>query len=270
MKIMHLATVLGLTSIACPAAGQALDCVIEPKAVVSIAAQAEGVVADVFVQRGDKVVAGTPVLKLEDRIEALQLDLASALATSDIELVSEQERLVFRQKELERVTELASRNVATQANLDDAMIEVRLSELAIDQAAFSLERARIEQSLAAARLERRTLTAPLEGFVISVDVAPGEYADQQTELIQIAVLDPLHVEVFMPARFYGRIVVGDTYLIRPMEPLTGEFAALVSVIDPVFDTASGTFGMRLTLPNPDGSIPAGIRCQIEIPLDQSR
>jgi hypothetical protein len=33
------------------------------------------------------------------------------------------------------------------------------------------------------------------------------------------------------------------------------------VVDPMFDAASGTFGVRLTLPNPERKIPAGLKCR---------
>jgi hypothetical protein len=35
------------------------------------------------------------------------------------------------------------------------------------------------------------------------------------------------------------------------------------VVDRVFDASSGTFGVRLELPNPNGAIPAGVRCKVE-------
>ena len=38
--------------------------------------------------------------------------------------------------------------------------------------------------------------------------------------------------------------------------------ATVTVVDRVLDAASGTFGVRLALPNPDLLLPAGIRCKI--------
>ena len=34
------------------------------------------------------------------------------------------------------------------------------------------------------------------------------------------------------------------------------------IVDPVIDGASGTFGVRLRLPNPDRVVPAGLRCQV--------
>jgi hypothetical protein len=35
----------------------------------------------------------------------------------------------------------------------------------------------------------------------------------------------------------------------------------VEVVDPTLDAASGTFGVRLRLPNPGYRIPAGVKCR---------
>jgi len=43
--------------------------------------------------------------------------------------------------------------------------------------------------------------------------------------------------------------------------LPGVHKARVVVVDKVIDAASGTFGVRLTLPNPGRRIPAGLKCK---------
>jgi membrane fusion protein, multidrug efflux system len=39
----------------------------------------------------------------------------------------------------------------------------------------------------------------------------------------------------------------------------------VKVVDHVIDAASGTFGIRLELKNPDYSLPAGLKCKVRFP-----
>jgi multidrug efflux pump subunit AcrA (membrane-fusion protein) len=41
----------------------------------------------------------------------------------------------------------------------------------------------------------------------------------------------------------------------------GKYTARVEIVDRVVDAASGTFGVRMTLPNPDRKIPAGLKCR---------
>ena len=49
---------------------------------------------------------------------------------------------------------------------------------------------------------------------------------------------------------------------KPEAPLTGEYTAKVTVVDRVVDAASGTFGVRLELPNHDLKLPAGLKCSV--------
>ena len=40
--------------------------------------------------------------------------------------------------------------------------------------------------------------------------------------------------------------------------------ATVDLVDPMGDAGSGTFGVRLSLPNPERDIPAGLKCRVEL------
>ena len=44
------------------------------------------------------------------------------------------------------------------------------------------------------------------------------------------------------------------------------YHATVALIDPMGDAGSGTFGVRLTLPNQDQTIPAGRKCRVRLDL----
>jgi multidrug efflux pump subunit AcrA (membrane-fusion protein) len=70
------------------------------------------------------------------------------------------------------------------------------------------------------------------------------------------------VEVIVPATMFGSVRVGMSGRVS-LEPLfSGALQAKVVVVDKLIDAASGTFGVRLQLANPDNKIPAGIRCSV--------
>ena len=50
--------------------------------------------------------------------------------------------------------------------------------------------------------------------------------------------------------------------VSPEDPIGGKYAAVVTVVDQVFDAASGTIGIRLDLPNPGYALPAGLKCKV--------
>jgi multidrug efflux pump subunit AcrA (membrane-fusion protein) len=56
-----------------------------------------------------------------------------------------------------------------------------------------------------------------------------------------------------------------TVPVRPEAPVSGTHPARVTVVDRVVDAASGTFGVRLQLPNPGYRLPAGLKCEIRFP-----
>ena len=45
-------------------------------------------------------------------------------------------------------------------------------------------------------------------------------------------------------------------------PSGGTHAAQVVIVDPVVDAASGMFGVRLELPNPEKALRAGLSCRV--------
>jgi len=56
--------------------------------------------------------------------------------------------------------------------------------------------------------------------------------------------------------------LGRSAEIVPESPLKDSWRATVKVVDRVVDSASGSFGVRLELANPNGEIPAGVKCRV--------
>jgi multidrug efflux pump subunit AcrA (membrane-fusion protein) len=151
--------------------------------------------------------------------------------------------------------------------MDELRAEVRVGKGELQQAKLRKQLAELELTRAQAILEQRTIRSPLDGIVIERHLSGGEYVHQEARIVTIAQLDPLHVETFLPVVLYGRIGQGTVGIVRPDEPIGGERRADVIVVDRVFDAASGTFGVRLELPNPGQKLPAGQRCSVTFNID---
>lgn len=81
-------------------------------------------------------------------------------------------------------------------------------------------------------------------------------------VLKAAQLNPLRVEVIVPVSWLGKVSVGAQAEILPEAPMNSVHVARVTVVDPVVDAASGTVGIRLELPNPEYSLPAGLKCKV--------
>jgi multidrug efflux pump subunit AcrA (membrane-fusion protein) len=123
-----------------------------------------------------------------------------------------------------------------------------------------LESRRLEELL-----RQRTLTSPFDGVVTEVEQHPGELAqtgEGARPILKMAQIHPLRVEVVLPVALYNQIRTGAAAEIEAEAPARARHRATVQIVDKVVDSASGTFGVRLELPNPNGSILAGVKCKV--------
>ena len=66
----------------------------------------------------------------------------------------------------------------------------------------------------------------------------------------------------MPFERFSDFSTGQTMTISLPFPINSSHEAKITIIDPIIDSASGTFRMRLELPNKNYVIPAGVSCQL--------
>jgi multidrug efflux pump subunit AcrA (membrane-fusion protein) len=78
------------------------------------------------------------------------------------------------------------------------------------------------------------------------------------------MVNPLRVEVVLPSSFYASVRLGMPVTVTPDFPGATARTAKVALVDKVIDGASNTFRIRLELPNPDLSLPAGLRCKADL------
>ena len=111
-------------------------------------------------------------------------------------------------------------------------------------------------------LEGLKIRSPISGIISERSVSGGEFVHEAKHVVVVATLDPLHVEVYLPVTMFPHVKVGMTGFVEPAAPMNGRYAATITVVDRVFDAASGSFGVRLSLPNGHGLLPAGHRCKV--------
>jgi RND family efflux transporter MFP subunit len=243
------------------------ECLIEPNQTVEIRSSTEGVIEKIFVKRGGRVKAGQTLVQLESSVEASSVELARYRSNVSGRLASAESRLEYAGQKLQRLQELQAKNfVAAQAR-DEADAEKRITEAEFIEAKENLEVAKLEHRQAVSILNRRTLRSPFDGVVMERMQNPGDLAESGTgrkPILKLAQVEPLRVEVVLPIEAYGKLTLKSAAEVTP-EVIGGKYSATVSVIDGVFDSASGTFGVRLALPNKSSALPAGIRCQVSFP-----
>jgi RND family efflux transporter MFP subunit len=248
------------------AAGQSFDCVIDPSEVVKLGSPITGVLAEVLVNRGDIVSKGQPVAVIESSIEASTVKLNRLRAESTARIEAQRERLKLARSRVERTGQPRGL-VVTQDKFEELQAEAGVAgqELVREQQERQLAQLELERSQAT--LDQRTIRSTIDGIVNEKKLSAGEFVNQEGYIVTLSRLNPLHVEVYLPVIFFRQVRVGMEGTVHPAPPIGNTYPAAVSVVDRVFDPASGTFGVRLTLPNPGNVLPGGQRCKVDFDFE---
>jgi RND family efflux transporter MFP subunit len=255
-----------LLAAACARLGAAeYDCIIEARQSIEIRSPVEAVIESVPVQRGDYVQKGQILATLESGPERASVELARSRAEMQGELKAAQARLELTRKKLVRAEELYKQNFISVNTRDEAEADHRLATEELRRATENQRLAQLDLKRAEEILALRTIRSPFSGVVVEVKQKPGEFATSNLKdpILRLAEIDPLNVEVVLPVSQYGRIKPGARAIVIPEQPVGGRHSASVKVVDRVIDAASGTFGVRLELPNRSRAIPAGARCRVQ-------
>ena len=245
------------------AAPDNLPCLIEPAQKLSIRSTVTAQIVDVPVDRGAPIKKGQPLVTLDASVEKAALDAARYRAVMQGAVTAAEARLAHLREKLRRREELVKEKFVSSQDRDDTLAESRVAEADLLEARDNRELAKLEAQRLAAELGRRSIHSPVNGVVTERLQHPGEMAqagESAGAILKIAQTDPARVEMVLPVAMYGRVKTGDVVDIRPESPFTGQYKATVRVVDPVIDSASGTFGVRLEFPNPSGKVPLGVRC----------
>jgi len=214
--------------------GRSYEGLIEPSEVVQVSSHVRGTLEAVMVERGDRVEKGQAVARITSEVEEAAVELARS-------------RVEFALRKVERNEDLYRQELISIHEKDEMETELRV--------------ARLELQEAEARLSMRTIRSPIHGVVAERMLSPGEYVGEDP-ILEIARIHPLYVEVVVPVERFGSIRKGMEAEVRPELPGSEPRTARVIIVDRVMDAASGTFGVRLRMPNPGHRLPAGLKCRV--------
>ena len=216
------------------------ECLLEPYMTVDLGSPVRGVLSEVLVKRGDSVRKGEVIARLDSRAERAAVELAKA-------------RAAYTARRMERNEDLYQQDLVSSQERDEMATESEIAALELNESQT--------------RLNMRTITSPINGVVVERVRSPGEFVED-SEIVKLAQIHPLNVEVVVPAEYFGRIQRGMQATVTSQAPLSASHDAKVTVVDKVIDAASSTFRVRLQIPNQRHEIPSGLRCQVRFPFDE--
>jgi len=233
--LLGVRVLAGETLAAATLAPAEFDGFFEPYQITKIASQSPGVLDELTVRRGDIVTKGMVIARFRSGVEKATIEYFRA-------------KVDFGNRKSGRNEALAKRRLISANEKDELDTEAELSRLQLLEASE--------------KMRMRTVYSPVDGVVVKRSHSPGEYVGED-DIVTVATMDPLNIEVTVPAANYGTIHKGMSAEVRPEAPVGGVYRATVMIVDRLIDAGSSTFGVRLELPNPDLKLPAGLKCKVK-------
>lgn len=246
-----------------------------------VAAEIAGRVVATPVERGTRVGAGAELI----RIAATEVEAQAREADANVAQIQARLGQPEGTLDLERVPEVAS----AKATHDLAQADFRRSQQLMEkqlvaQSEFELRRAQVEttrrqyetarnnalqqnEALAAAKarstLARKALAdtvvrAPFDGVVGERAVSVGDYVTRGTKVVSVMRVDPLRVELTVPAQHMAAVAIGRAVTFT-IDAYPGQiFTGQVRYVAPGIRADSRALVVEAVVPNTEGTLKPGL------------
>jgi membrane fusion protein (multidrug efflux system) len=247
---------------------------------VTVSSEVEGRVEKVFVDVGDRVVAGQPLVS----VSPVELKLAVGEVRAAVSQARARLGLAEGKEDLKDVREAAEVKKAA-ADLNDAEQKYHrgkslLGRGLLPRESFDEAEAKFKAALAAYDLARQNvenlraeltdsvIRAPFGGLVRERTVTQGQYLKVQTPVIVVVSVDPMRARLKVPERMAGWVRVGQPVTIA-VEAYPGRaFSGKLARINPAVDAQTRSFEAEALIANREGILKPGFFVKASIPSDK--
>ena len=236
----------------------------EPNCIVKVATPEVGVIRKIHVREGDSVTAGQALLTLDDEIHAASLAILEEQKKAEGRLESAKAELRMREAKLETLLALRKSGSARPQEVDRAQTDVAVSQALLLAAQEEQAVRELEYQRAKLQLQRRTVSAPLNGVVAKKHKQEGEFVTtHDAVLFEIVQLDPLLAVFSLPSPQVASLKTGQHVTIGFSS--SDQVPGTIEFISPVTEGESGTVRVNVRVPNPTGQYRSGERCSLYLP-----
>jgi HlyD family secretion protein len=279
---------------------------IQPITKVEVKSKASGIVEQLFVDINQHLTKGTPLAQLDQveilaQVEAQKAALASAEANvGTFEANIEQDKvnaaapdLPMYKQTLDRNLQMAKEGVVSQQSLDNANKDYLAAlnhrdaahaQIGVDNAKLRQARAQVAQAQASLKqleeqLSYTTITAPMDGTILSRDVEKGDAVSSILVLGSTATLvmtegdtRQVYVQGKVDEADIAQVYMGQPARIKVESFRDRAFNGKVTKIAPLGVEKDNvtTFEVRVSIDNPTGELKANMTANAEILLDEHK
>ncbi len=230
-------------------AQEGIAAITAPSADVALSFIKPGRISKVRVKEGDLVKANQTLLQQDDAVEQAQLSLIREQSKDTTQIESRKASLEQKKVYLNKLTWAAQRGSATEMEVQEAKLEVRIAEYSLRTAEFEHEQNKRKYDEAKIHVDNMVLKSPISGRIEKVEVEAGESIDGLASAVRVVRTNPLWIDVHVPFEEGRSLNLNQSAeVIFPgmeQEPVEGK----IIFVSTVADAASSTLRARIEVEN---------------------
>jgi len=216
-----------------------------------ISARVPGRVSRVLADNGGAVVAGQPLVMLEDQ------DYIIGLAASEAALKKAEVNLAGMRANFKRMQELYDSKVVSRKDFEDAENGLKAAEADAEAAASGVAAAR-------EALRNATIVSPISGFVAGRSVTTGQVLSPGEPLMTVQDISNVYMVIHVEQKNLARVKTGQKAEATVDAFGDLKFAGHVEIINPAADKSARVFETKIRLSNPGHLLKPGMYAGVEI------
>ncbi len=235
----------------------------DERRVAHVSTQVDGIIRKVFVTLGDKVTKGQPLIEI-DSVEIGQAKAAFQEASA-LELLARRNN--------QRLEQLRKEGISSEKEVLSARQELDAAQIRANAARGTLERLGMRSvgsgSADAAPSGRLVLRAPSDGTILGMHGVTGEVVSADESILTIGDNAAVWVWADLYERDFARVIAeynGDALdAAVQVKAFPGvSFSGIVDFISPAMSESSRTVKVRVSVPNPEGKLLAGMFADVDL------
>jgi HlyD family secretion protein len=240
---------------------------IFPEYESKIGPKISGTIEIVYVDEGDTVQKGQPLVQLDqkDLLIAVRQGQA-AVRVAEAQLKEAEVKGENLQKEKERLAHLLTKNVISQQKYDDIDTAYSMAVIGMEVIRAQILSSRENLAMAEQKLSDTVIIAPFSGLIVKRFINQGEYVSTMppSPLFLMMNIDKVKTEIGLPEIHIARIHLGNPVDVT-VDTYPGIiFKGTVSTINPMVDPVSRAFTVKVEIPNKDHRLKPGMFARVKI------
>ncbi len=241
-----------------PAQQRDLDGVIQPASDSDVACIEMGIVRQVFVKPGDRVVRGQPLIGLDSEGLLAQIRVKKTEAESTGKIEQARAELSLQQIKFDKLSKLLVEGKASASEVDRAKVDLLIAKgrLQTEQEAILVSKSDLDRFVR--QLEERTIRAPFDGIVMDVLKEVGEVVTTNApSVLRMIDVSTLRATFSVQESELPGLTVGKVIKLQLANGTVVE--GTIEYVPPVADPETGWFMINVSIDNREGKI-IGSRC----------